>query len=266
MGGARRRCSRYPGYIFSLPYWARSSLSNSGWTEPDEARPSTSPTTASTPTSSCPCAPAASIGRPVFPASDFAEPGRTRAGSPSARARSEFISNAHLVGHHAAHDLVGTDRRQAGDARRICPDPDYAVREIRLRPGRVSPLMGRDPRRFCARFQGKPQRIDHPGYGCCDAFFRAGGRQTRSAPATPGPRIGCGSPASRPASGLRSSRGWSGVTAGLSAKDYLFFGFAFDAAAEAAASNSALLMPSTRPLSPLPKLDSRIAGANVAGR
>ena len=25
---------------------------------------------------------------------------------------------------------------------------------------------------------GRPQRIDHPGYGCCDAFYRAVGKES----------------------------------------------------------------------------------------
>jgi uncharacterized protein (TIGR02117 family) len=43
-------------------------------------------------------------------------------------------------------------------------DPSYAVREIRLRPD------------FALDQRGRPQVIDHPGYGCCDAFYRATGK------------------------------------------------------------------------------------------
>ncbi len=55
-------------------------------------------------------------------------------------------------------------------------DPSYAAREVRLRP--------EDYRRLWAAIRadlelgrtGRAIRIDHPGYGCCDAFYRATGR------------------------------------------------------------------------------------------
>lgn len=52
------------------------------------------------------------------------------------------------------------------------PSPAYALREIRLRP--------EEYRRLWAAIRsdlgGQPVRINHPGYGCCDAFYRATGK------------------------------------------------------------------------------------------
>ena len=51
-------------------------------------------------------------------------------------------------------------------------DPSFAVREIRLRPEEYRRLWAA----IRADFNGSPKRIDHPGYGCCDAFYRATGK------------------------------------------------------------------------------------------
>ena len=51
-------------------------------------------------------------------------------------------------------------------------DPSYAVREVRLRPEEYRRLWAA----IRADFNGSAQRIDHPGYGCCDAFYRAPGK------------------------------------------------------------------------------------------
>ena len=55
-------------------------------------------------------------------------------------------------------------------------DPSYAVREIRLRPEEYRRLWAAIRADFQLSRLGEPQRIDHPGYGCCDAFYRATGR------------------------------------------------------------------------------------------
>lgn len=57
-------------------------------------------------------------------------------------------------------------------------DPSYAVREIRLRPEEYRRLWAAIRADFLLDAQGRPQRIDHPGYGCCDAFYRAPGKHT----------------------------------------------------------------------------------------
>ena len=51
-------------------------------------------------------------------------------------------------------------------------DPGYAVRQIRLRPEEYRRLWAA----IRADFNGRPQLIGHPGYGCCDAFYRATGK------------------------------------------------------------------------------------------
>ena len=51
-------------------------------------------------------------------------------------------------------------------------DPGYAVRQIRLRPEEYRRLWAA----IRADFNGRPQLISHPGYGCCDAFYRATGK------------------------------------------------------------------------------------------
>jgi uncharacterized protein (TIGR02117 family) len=52
------------------------------------------------------------------------------------------------------------------------PGPAYAVREIRLRPEEYRRLWAA----IRADLNGRPQRVAHPGYGCCDAFYRATGK------------------------------------------------------------------------------------------
>ena len=55
-------------------------------------------------------------------------------------------------------------------------DPSYAAREIRLRPEEYRRLWAAIRADFELGRDGRPVRIDHPGYGCCDAFYWAGGR------------------------------------------------------------------------------------------
>jgi uncharacterized protein (TIGR02117 family) len=57
-------------------------------------------------------------------------------------------------------------------------DPSYAVREIRLRPEEYRRLWAAIRADFQLDRNGRPQRIDHPGYGCCDAFYRATGKES----------------------------------------------------------------------------------------
>jgi len=56
------------------------------------------------------------------------------------------------------------------------PDPYYAVREIRLRPAEYRRLWAAIRADFELDRKGRPQRIDHPGYGPADAFYRATGK------------------------------------------------------------------------------------------
>jgi uncharacterized protein (TIGR02117 family) len=56
------------------------------------------------------------------------------------------------------------------------PSPSYAVREIRLRPEEYRRLWATIRADFALDAKGRPQRIDHPGYGPSDAFYRATGK------------------------------------------------------------------------------------------
>lgn len=55
------------------------------------------------------------------------------------------------------------------------PNPYYAVRQIRLRPEEYRRLWAAIRASFLLDRQGRPVRIDHPGYGVADAFYRATG-------------------------------------------------------------------------------------------
>lgn len=54
-------------------------------------------------------------------------------------------------------------------------DPSYAVREIRLRPEEYRRLWAAIRAEFDLDQRGRPKLIDHPGYGCCDAFYEGMG-------------------------------------------------------------------------------------------
>ena len=56
--------------------------------------------------------------------------------------------------------------------------PNYAVREIRLRPDEYRRLWAAVRADFALDSSGRPQRLTHPGYGCCDAFYRAQGKES----------------------------------------------------------------------------------------
>jgi uncharacterized protein (TIGR02117 family) len=56
------------------------------------------------------------------------------------------------------------------------PSPYYAVREIRLRPQEYRRLWAAIRADFALDRGARPQRIDHPGYGPADAFYRASGK------------------------------------------------------------------------------------------
>ncbi len=58
------------------------------------------------------------------------------------------------------------------------PSPDYAVREIRLRPEEYRRLWVAIRADFALDQHGRVQRIDHPGYGPSDAFYRAIGKES----------------------------------------------------------------------------------------
>jgi uncharacterized protein (TIGR02117 family) len=55
------------------------------------------------------------------------------------------------------------------------PYPYYAVRQVRLRPEEYRRLWAAIRSDFALDPSGRPQRIDHPGYGPSDAFYKASG-------------------------------------------------------------------------------------------
>jgi uncharacterized protein (TIGR02117 family) len=55
------------------------------------------------------------------------------------------------------------------------PSPYYAAREIRLRPEEYRRLWAAVRADFALDEHGRPLKIDHPGYGPSDAFYRATG-------------------------------------------------------------------------------------------
>jgi uncharacterized protein (TIGR02117 family) len=56
------------------------------------------------------------------------------------------------------------------------PSPSYAVREIRLRPEEYRRLWAAIRADFVLDSNGHPQRVDHPGYGPADGFYRGAGK------------------------------------------------------------------------------------------
>jgi uncharacterized protein (TIGR02117 family) len=57
-------------------------------------------------------------------------------------------------------------------------DPRYSVREIRLRPEEYRRLWAAIRADFALDPSGRPIHIAHPGYGCCDTFYRATGKES----------------------------------------------------------------------------------------
>ena len=55
-------------------------------------------------------------------------------------------------------------------------DPGYSARKIRLRPEEYRRLWAAIRAEMVLDSNGRPIRIDHPGYGPSDAFFRARGK------------------------------------------------------------------------------------------
>ena len=116
--------------------------------------------------------------RPLLPARDFAAADPMRELDRVRRRRAARLSrHADLVGHHAAHLVVGARPAASGVMHvEYVPSPAYAVRANPAAARGISPPVGGDPRRLRARRARRPQRIDHPGYGPSDAFYRATGK------------------------------------------------------------------------------------------
>ena len=114
---------------------------------------------------------------PFVPKSDFAAP------DPSARwvafgsgEERVYLDTPRWRDITPGDDLVGADRRQARDARRMGVEPALLDRAIRLRPEEYRRLWAAIRADFALDERGGPSRIDHPGYGRSDAFYWATGK------------------------------------------------------------------------------------------
>ena len=116
---------------------------------------------------------------PLFPAGDFAAPGTNARwiafGSGEERVYLNTPTWWDLTPRTVLSALAGG--RQVMHVEYVS-DPSYAVREIRLRPEEYRRLWAAIRADFQLDPRGRPQRLDHPGYGCCDAFYRAVGRHS----------------------------------------------------------------------------------------
>jgi uncharacterized protein (TIGR02117 family) len=69
--------------------------------------------------------------------------------------------------------IVGGDRVMHVE---YVSSPAYAVRQVRLRPEEYRRLWAAIRADFALDARGRPQRIDHPGYGPADAFYHTTGK------------------------------------------------------------------------------------------
>ena len=130
--------------------------------------------------------------------------------------------HAALAGHHTCDDLVGADRRQAGDARRMGIEPALSRPRRPAAARGISPPMGSDPRRLRARrARAAAAGSTTPATAGPTPSTGRPASSTRSRRATPGPPAACGSRASRRASGRPSCRASSGATARSAPTDEL---------------------------------------------
>ena len=199
-----------------------------------------------------------------FPRSDFAgADANARWIAFGSGERAGLSRHADLVGHHAAHDLVGAGRRQAGDARRICPEPrlcgarrsGFGRRNIGGCGPRSAPTLRSMPR---ASRSGSTIRAT----AAATLSIAPPARQTRSAPATVDRALAAACRRQdEPLAAVRPGAGLA-IPQRLSAKDYFFFGSAFAAAWQPPRSRPCSCR-CTRPLSLLPKLDSGIAARTL---
>jgi len=115
--------------------------------------------------------------RPLFPARDFADaPAAPRwfgFGAGERRVFLETKSWADLSPRAAWSAIAGGERIMHVD-RTVEPGADLVA--IRLRPEEYRRLWAAVRAQLALSPAGRPQRIDHPGYGPDDAFYRGRGR------------------------------------------------------------------------------------------
>lgn len=117
--------------------------------------------------------------RPLFPAKDFAtvpnDAGWIAVGSGEERVYLETPRWRDIKPRTIWSALTGGKRVMHVEYVR---DPYYAVRQIRLRPEEYRRLWAAIRADFALDPSGRPVRIDHPGYGPSDAFYRAIGKES----------------------------------------------------------------------------------------
>ena len=115
--------------------------------------------------------------RPLLPSSDFAnipdDAGWIAFGAGERRVYLETPTWGDLTLRTAAAALAGGERVMHVEWTR---DPSYAARTIRLTPEQYRRLWAAIRAEFALDHDGKPVRIDHPGYGPRDAFYRGVGK------------------------------------------------------------------------------------------
>ena len=115
--------------------------------------------------------------RPLIPASDFeaADPNASfiAFGSGEERVYLDTPTWWDITPRTIWASLAGGDRVMHVE---YVPSPAYAVRELRLRPEEYRRLWAAIRADLALDARGRPQRIDHPGYGESDAFYLATGK------------------------------------------------------------------------------------------
>jgi len=115
--------------------------------------------------------------RPLIPASDFAaansNSGWIAFGAGEKRVYLDTPTWWDLTPRTVWSALTGGERVMHVE---YVPSPYYAARQIRLRPEEYRRLWAAIRADFALDERGRPQRIDHPGYGPSDAFYHATGR------------------------------------------------------------------------------------------
>jgi uncharacterized protein (TIGR02117 family) len=115
--------------------------------------------------------------RPLFPACEFAaadaNAGWIAFGSGEKRVYLDTPTWWDITPRTIWASVVGGERVMHVE---YVPSPAYAVREIRLRPEEYRRLWAAIRADFALDGRGRPQQIDHPGYGPSDAFYKATGK------------------------------------------------------------------------------------------
>jgi len=114
---------------------------------------------------------------PLLPRSDFAAPppeGRWIAfGAGERRVYLDTPTWADITPRTAWAGIAGGQRVMHAE---YVADPTYSAREIRVTPEQYRRLWAAVRASFALDSRGRPQKIDHPGYGPADAFYEGVGR------------------------------------------------------------------------------------------